>query len=474
MTTGGPDRALRHPGPVAATRASSARSVREQVEETLSGQIPLWQGLALLSLAATALGSAWRAGTYSNAALLAVFLGLVAGGAAIVARHRAGGATVTVRIWPLAAVVLALMNLAPGLDPGSSPTQAALSVVLACATAALCVVPGRRRALLLALVGIATDLALAALHMVWGKAGIDVFWFTQNATAQLLLGHNPYALAYPTTTPGLLSAHFPFGPALLVLASPFRLLGDIRTANAGAMVLLFGCIVALARRNAGEAAARRCLALALALPFSPFMILQAWPEVYPVAGVALWLVLRPRHPRWAILALGTGLCTVPTALPLIVFPWLWWRDARREITLAVLLALLVCLPFALWAGVGKFIADTVLLQLRLAPRPDALAINGLLAHLGRPLLPGWAGVSVSGLGLVAFALWGTRAWDSGLMMGATLTELAFLTAKWAFFDYYFIVAMGMVLALSFAGSPLEDGDGRAATSSPSGSASAFG
>jgi hypothetical protein len=145
---------------------------------------------------------------------------------------------------------------------------------------------------------------------------------------------------------------------------------------------------------------------------------------------------------------------VPTALPLLVFVWLWWRDARREITLAVLVVLVVCVPFALWAGVGKFIADTVLLQLRLAPRPDALSINGLLAHLGRPLLPGWAGASLSAACLAAFALWGTREWDSALLMGAVLTLLAFVTAKWAFFDYYFIVAVGLVLALVLAGSEL--------------------
>ena len=303
---------------------------------------------------------------------------------------------------------------------------------------------------LMAAIGAGTDLALATSRMVWGQAGIDVFWFTQRSTERLLHGLNPYGMAYPTTTPGLLSAHFPYGPALLVLAAPFRLLGDIRLANAAAMMLLFACIAVLARRHFGDVTAGRYVALSLALPFSPFMIVQAWPEVYPVTGVALWLVLRPRHPQWAVLALGTGLCTVPTALPLVVFAWLWWRDARREINLAVLVALLICVPFALWAGVGKFIADTVLLQLRLAPRTDALSINGLLAHLGRPLLPGWVGVSVSAVCLGAFAIWGTREWDGALLMGAVLTLLAFVTAKWAFFDYYFIVAVGIVLALAFA------------------------
>lgn len=416
----------------------------------LPGELPLWQGLALVSLVAISLGSAWRQGTFSNAALLAILAGFLSGGAAAVVLRRDSSPAAPGWTWPLAVEILALSNLAPGLDPASSHLELALSLVLAGVGIALCWAPWGRRAALLSLIGALTDLALAASRMVWGRAGIDVFWFTQRSTERLLQGLNPYGMAYPTTTPGLLSAHFPYGPALLLLAAPFRLLGDIRLANAAAIMLLFACIAILARRHFGEAAAGRYVALALALPFSPLMIIQAWPEVYPVAGVALWLVLRPRHQWWAVVALGTGLCTVPTALPLVVFAWLWWRDARREITLAVLVALLICVPFAIWAGVGGFIADTFLLQLRLPPRTDALSINGLLAHLGRPLLPGWFGVSVSAVCLGAFALWGRREWDAALLMGAVLTLLAFLTAKWAFFDYYFIVAVGIVLALVFA------------------------
>ncbi len=443
------------PQVVAAGRRAPPTAIVALAARQIAGGLPVWQGLALASLAAVSLGSAWRQGTYSNAALLAILVGLLAGVAAVIA-HRSKSLTVPGWIWPLTAGGLALMNLAPGLDPGAPPTQAALSVLLSCVTVTLCLVPWRGRAIHLAMIGAGTDLALAASSMVWGQAGIDVFSFTQRSVERLLHGLNPYGMAYPTTTPGLLSAHFPYGPALLLLAAPFRLLGDIRLANAAAMMLLIACIGILARRHFGEASAGRYVALSLAMPFSPFMIVQAWPEVYPVAGVALWLVLRPRHPRWAVLALGTGLCTVPTALPLLVLPWLWWRDARRGITLAVLVALLICVPFALWAGIGKFIADTVLLQLRLAPRTDALSINGLLAHLGRPLLPGWAGISVSAVCLAAFALWGAKQWDAALLMGAVLTLLAFLTAKWAFFDYYFIVAVGIVLALAFA-DPRPDG-----------------
>ena len=432
-------------------RRSLGASILAPVAIRLTEAVPLWQALALTSLAAVALGSAWRAGTYSNAALLGILSGLAVGGGAIAVRHRSLEFDIAAWIWPLAAVGLSLMNLAPGLDPTSSATQACLSLLLAGVAGTLCLVPWRRRARLLASIGVGTDLALAANRIVWGRADIDVFWFTQRSTERLLNGLNPYGMAYPTTTPGLLAAHFPYGPALLVLAAPFRLLGDIRGTNAAAMVVLFVCVAILARRHSGEARAGRYVAVALALPFSPFMIVQAWPEVYPVAGVALWFVLRPRFPKWSIVALGVGLCTVPTALPLVVFPWLWWRDARREITAACLVAVLICVPFALWAGAGKFFADTVLLQLHLAPRTDALSINGMLSHLGRPLLPGWVGVSVSALCLITFAVWGVRKWDSALLMGAVLTLLAFVTAKWAFFDYYFIVDMGIVLALAIAG-----------------------
>ncbi len=420
---------------------------RPRQPTALARPSPLWQGLLVAAIGTVALGSSWRRGTYSIHALLSVLLGVPLAAAAIVAMARRGLPALSSWGWPLAVAALALMNLAPRLNSAGSWAIFGWSSLLALASAGLCLSPLRGRAWALAGAATVADLALAAAQIKWGRAQIDVFWFAQRATAQLLAAHNPYGVAYPTTTPGLISAHFPYGPALLILAAPFRLLGDVRVANATAMVVIFLCCAVLALRHAGATMAGRYLALALALPFAPFMIVNAWPEVFPVAGVAVWLTLRARHPRWATLGLGVGLCTVPTVAPLLALPWLWWRDARKEVTLAVLFAVMICVPFAVWAGVRNFIADTVLLQWDLGPRHNALSINGLLWHTGQPLLPWWAGVAMSGACLLAFFAWGRREWSSALVLGATLTLVAFLTAKWAFFDYYFIVVYGFTLGL---------------------------
>jgi len=118
------------------------------------------------------------------------------------------------------------------------------------------------------------------------------------------------------------------------------------------------------------------------------------------------------------------------------------------VTVASLMAGLLCVPFALWAGVGHFIADTLLLQLRVPVRLDALSINGLLAHLSWPLMPRWAGIVLPLLVLVLMSRWRERSWDSALMLGSILTLVVFLTAKWAFFNYYFIVACGLLFSLA--------------------------
>lgn len=439
---------------------------------------PVWQVLVSGALVALSLGSAWWAGNFTRGAMTLVLLAvLLAGAGAAVAGRRGLRVDVPPSAWLAALTVVALSNLAPGIlfrvvtgaelryevhllltlsprvDPGKVLQIALLAVLLASAASVLCLTRRPALAKLAFVAGIVADLALVASRISWGQASIDVYRMIQGSTEQLLHGHNPYAAVYSSSTPGVSHLHFAYGPGVLLIAAPFRLLGDIRVADAAAMVALLVSIAILARRHAGDGPDRRLVAFSIAMPFAPFMILQAWPEVYPVAATALWLVLRPRHPRWAVIALGLGLCTVPTAAPLLALPWLWWRDARREITAAAVLALALCVPFALWTGASHFIADVVSVQLHAPVRTNALSINALLWHLHMPFLPGWLGISVSALALVAFWLSGRRDWTTAFLLGGTLCLIIFLTAKWAFFDYYFIVAYGLALSLALARGP---------------------
>lgn len=413
-------------------------------------KVPSWDVFALASIVLLSLGSAWSSGEYSRLSIACVLIAVALALAAVASRQHARAGASPFVVWPAATVVLALLNLVPGVVAPNRPTATALAVVLAAAGAALCFVERRKLRWLLLCVAAGVDIALAWIHVRWGKATIDVFGHIQGASLQLLHGHDPYAATYRSTTPGTHSFHFPYFPGLLLLSAPARLLGDIRVGDVVALLILFACIAVLSERHTSSRRGHAAVAVAVSLPFGPFMIVQAWPEVYAVSAVALWLVLRERWTRYGLAALALGFAVVPTAAPLLVGYWLWWPRARAQVNLAAGLAVLLSVPFALWAGLGSFVADTVGFQMRLPVRADALSVNGLLAHLELAYLPWWVGFVIGAVGVLVVGRASVRSWDSGMLLASAFTLVLFLVAKWAFFNYYFIVAFGLVLSLALA------------------------
>ncbi len=106
----------------------------------------------------------------------------------------------------------------------------------------------------------------------------------------------------------------------------------------------------------------------------------------------------------------------------------------------------------------------------LAPWPDGLSLNGLLWHLHLGWLPWWVGIAAAGTFLIYAASRRDHTWGNAISLGATMTLVTFVTAKWAFFNYYFIVAMGFILALTWLGtsanSVLQPTSGTAHKTSP--------
>lgn len=314
------------------------------------------------------------------------------------------------------------------------------------ATVVLCRQTARRRAA--AALSAAIGLTLLGVSVQWGAVSNDVFWFIQGATAHLLVGVNPYAASYLTYIPGLASSHFPYGPGVLLLSVPGRLLGDVRVSDLLAVLVMVAAVVALARREGGSEQGWRCLALCLTLPFLPRMITLAWAEVYLAAAIPVWLCWRERHPWAAVAVLGLGLSTVPTALPLLALPFLWWARARREILAAGLIALAICLPFVVWAGPLHFLADTAGLQLRLPPLAGGLDFDAAWVRLTQTWLPGWLWPLLTVAVLLAFVQFRERTWSTAFFLGTGLLAVSLLFAKWAFFNYYFLVAVGLILGIA--------------------------
>ena len=154
----------------------------------------------------------------------------------------------------------------------------------------------------------------------WGVGLFDVFYVEAAAAARLLHGGNPYsATIYDRVpiAPGVLAVgpeHFPFGPLVPVASLPGALFGDIRLASilwaigAGAVVIL------LARQSRLSLSSRRMLLLlTVASPLIPTMVVTAWPETLLIAMFGLSIALHRRHPVWMVMAIAACLLVVPTA-----------------------------------------------------------------------------------------------------------------------------------------------------------------
>lgn len=435
------------PAQVGRKGAESGTLGTQLLGQLLAGRVgwrpprPSREGYGLAGIVLIGFGCAYSFGLYRPSAVIEISLGacLVVLSATGL-RRRALPLT-----WALAAYLGAVST---GFLFGSQPRDWLLPLVGGIG-AALAILARPTVMRVLGAVGAAsTSLEVVLVHLNWSHAPIDVFTFTQRAALQLLRGNDPYASAYATTTLHLPHAHYFYWPGVLLLSIPGRLLGDVRLSDLLGAVALIAGITILAKRRGGPEQAWRCLVLCLTLPFVPLMILLGWPEIYLVAAIALWLVLRDQHRIASIAILGLGVATVPTALPLLALPFLWWRRSRWEIAAAGLVAVAICLPFAVWDGPAHFISATLWTNLPLPPRPDGLDLDAALVRLTGGWAPSWVWPAVSGIVLVLVARAHPRAWPDAFYRGSALLVIAFLYAKWAFFNYYFLVAVGVVLGMA--------------------------
>jgi hypothetical protein len=294
------------------------------------------------------------------------------------------------------------------------------------------------------LVGIATNLS-------WGFADIDVFHFQQNAAQAVLNGQDPYtpvAMSPNVIAPGVIRyipLHLPYGPIVSILEAPVRLLGDIRVLHILAAVVTAIAVLLLARR-AGTL--DRSARVVMAFPLTVGMVLFSWVDIITMAGFAVWIVLYRTHPRIATVALALALGAKPTTLIALVPIFFWSVRARRQVVIAAVMAALVVLPFAAATGFSQFYYDVVGIQLSVFPRLDALTFNSMLSQLGLPLIPFSLAAVVIGLTVVAVLRRRPETYGDLLTGTAVIVTASFLVAKWAFFNYYYIAAVLLLLAIA--------------------------
>ncbi|MFN2451671.1 MAG: glycosyltransferase 87 family protein [Candidatus Dormibacteria bacterium] len=368
---------------------------------------------------------------------------------------------------PRLLVALTLATVAAYLPYAAAHHALAPTVVAIVCCAPLVIVVGsaRRRRLVIALG--ATGLGgLLFQGWRWGSIGIDVFASVQAAAAKVLQGRNPYDAVFTTyvlTPPSRLTAeriHYQYGPLLPYLTAPGRLIGDVRVLSLVAFVALGACALGLARRSPHrERLLPVVTALCLGFPFVVLMVINAWVDVFMMAGFAGWLTLRARHPRWAVLLLAGALLVKPTLLIVLIVPLVWSRSMRRECCVAALAAALFTLPFALVTGPAQLYHDVIGVQLGFPPRTDSLTLSSALYWSGHGMVPG--AVALIGTAAVALVVLRRRPDDLAdvLLGSAVISTVSFVLAKWAYFNYYFIPAVLLVLYLASRGVPLgPDGD----------------
>jgi hypothetical protein len=285
----------------------------------------------------------------------------------------------------------------------------------------------------------------------WGSSSFDVFTEVQGATQALIHGHNPYGPVFsilldsPGRHPVFGSGSLNYGPMVVLLSIPGRLLGDVRLTVVALNLAILAAILLWARRGSGNGGTTRSIAaLWVASPFIPFMVLTEWTDTFCVAALAWWLLLRDRHRNWAVVALTVGLASKPSMLPLMVPLLFWNRAVRIELLWSLVAAVVIVAPFALWAGIPQFMYDTVGIYADLLTRHDAVNLNGLTSILGRGLVP--AGVLLGGLvvTVVLFTLRRPRDYGDVLAAGAGLLIFVCVFGKQAFLNYYFNGAMALL------------------------------
>jgi Glycosyltransferase family 87 len=285
----------------------------------------------------------------------------------------------------------------------------------------------------------------------WGSSTFDVFTEVQASTQALLHGHNPYGPVFPIFLdspaghPRFGSGSLNYGPMVVLLSLPARLLGDVRLTVVALNVAILAAIIVWTRRGIASGRVTRTIAaLWVASPFIPFMVLTEWTDTFCIAGLAWWLVLRERHRNWAIVALTVGLASKPSMLPLMV-PLLFWDSAaRRELLWSAVATVVIVAPFALWTGMAQFVYDTVGIYTDLLTRHDSANLNGLASVLGGGLLPG--ALLLAGLvaTVVLFTLRRPRDYGDLLVAGAGLLIFVCCFGKQAFLNYYFNAAMALL------------------------------
>lgn len=290
---------------------------------------------------------------------------------------------------------------------------------------------------------------------------IDVFVIDSLAVDHLLAGINPYVNNYPDIYQGAYgyAPSFTYWPAYLLTSVFGRLAGDVRLTNLAALIICGWGIYFLSRRNGGSRSEAYLLGLALAaFPVGLFILEQAWVDPI-LCACAVLLAVAMQEKRWMLAAIIAG-ATVATKQygMLITFPALvyllrirGWKEGFILACIAGVVSLLFLVPFLIWDA-ATFYKATVSILIEIPNRPDSLSLPALLHFFTKAWPPGILLLLIYIcllLGGGAYLLVVKEPQIIHWAFAVTFVHAGiFLAGKQAFCNYYYLLAILILLMLS--------------------------
>jgi hypothetical protein len=295
-------------------------------------------------------------------------------------------------------------------DPLGLPPTTWLAPVLVVAVGAILVMRVPALQWIIATVGACALIGTLVVALRAHPPGIDVFQTLQGASNALLHGQNPHQPTFPVeaaVTPFtyvIVPAHFDYLPVAALITAPGRMLGDVRWVSVVAFAALIAFGLRLAWQSPGRVdplrADRRAL---LGDPDDRGnRVLLVGRHLFDARMRRLDRA--PRQTSTLVDRLSGGHADCQAGDPDCAGPGAALvRRARFDALVALVIAMVLILPFAVATGIGNFYQDIIEIQASQNFRGDGLTLNSAFYALSGQILPVWFGL-LAGAGVALFAL----------------------------------------------------------------------
>lgn len=293
---------------------------------------------------------------------------------------------------------------------------------------------------------------LVRILMIWSSPipYIDVFDYLKYGALGFLHGINPYSNTYTRLYQDLVPDSYPYLPGMLYLSLPFvSIFNDPRhlfaLSEIGTALLVYKLI--------GKRQIRYIYSLLFLFnPISLYMIEESYTEPLLVfLLVVIGWMIKDKKFIFASLVFGVTLATKQYIILLIPIFFRLFSGIKSKIIMfciSIIAAGLIILPFYFWNPVD-FLHDAVFLQHEFNPRYEGLTVSSLFYRsVG---IPYNFKVSIAVIGVFLIAIYSLLKVNLArfFYMSSFIFLIFFIFNKWAFMNYYYLIAQLFLLGIIF-------------------------